>query len=276
MKSKSILIVEEYLLLAEALGSSLEHRFDVRGYASDGRRAKDLAGELRPDLIVMNIDVPMQNGIEVTKLVKAILPDTDVVLYGGNVAAHRVAESFRAGVSAYVSVWNELSNLIHAIDEVIQGRQFLSHEFNLTVQELLADFPAKNSARGLSDFESNVIHLLAEGYGLKEVAAILDTNMRMVAYHKYRAMEELGLKTNADLIRYAIESGSIPGPACPCPNCSGNTPANKKRMPLSSSYSQALDISIAESIDKLRGVLEDHQIVEALNVLVHPDLLSEV
>jgi len=206
-----LLLADDHTLVAEACKSLLEPEFDVVAIVNDGRALVRAAVELRPDVLVVDVAMPLLNGLDAGEQAKHALPQAKVVYLTMNASAEVAAEAFRRGAAGYLPKSAAASELITAVREVLRGKSYLSPlitkdtvDFLLKKRKLPAELPH------ITKRQREVLQLLAEGLSMKEVADILKLKPGTVAFHKYRIMTTLGLKTNADLLRYALKEHMIP------------------------------------------------------------------
>ena len=210
MKRPRILLADDHKLMAEALQHVLQTEFDVVGTVSDGRALIKAAGELKPELVVVDIGMPLLNGLDAADQLKALYPDIKVVFLTQNREPRYAVEAFRRKASGYLLKDSAASELTTAIREVLQGRSYISPLIAKgMLTHALNPAPGDPGVRELSSREREVLQLLAEGKSMKEVAAVLDISPRTVEFHKYRVMELLGVRTTAELVQYAIKHGLI-------------------------------------------------------------------
>jgi DNA-binding NarL/FixJ family response regulator len=210
MKRPRILLADDHRLMAEALQHLLETDFDVVGTVSDGRALIKAAAELKPELVVVDIGMPLLNGLDAADQLKALHPDIKVVFLTQNREPRFAVEAFRRKASGYLLKDSAASELVTAIREALKGRTYVSPLIAKgMLNHALNQEPGDAGLRELSAREREVLQLLAEGKSMKEVAAVLDISPRTVEFHKYRVMELLGVKTNAELVQYAIRHGLI-------------------------------------------------------------------
>jgi DNA-binding NarL/FixJ family response regulator len=207
MKKVRILLADDHVLVADALKSLLEPTYEVVGAVADGRTLLAAAKRLKPDLIMVDVGMPQLNGLDATRQVKRLLPTVKVIVVTMNEDSTLVAEAFRAGASGYMLKHSASQELLQAIQEVVKGASYLSPRITQGAVSALLRGDNKDSekARELTPRQREVIQLLAEGRSMKEIADILTISLRTVAAHKYRVMEMLDIRTNADLYRYAVK-----------------------------------------------------------------------
>ena len=200
-----LLIADDHVLLAEACKSLLEPEFEVVGIVANGRALLDAASELNPHIVILDISMPQLNGLDAGQQLKQTMPTVKLVYLTMSVEAEVAAEAFRRGASGYVLKTSGAEELITAIRHVLKGESYLSPSITQgTVRQLLKDTQSYQEKR-VTVRQSEVLQLLAEGKSMKEIAGVLNLKPGTVAFHKYRIMENLGLKTNAELLRYAMK-----------------------------------------------------------------------
>jgi DNA-binding NarL/FixJ family response regulator len=210
MKRPRILLADDHKLMAEALQHLLEADFDVVATVSDGRALIKAAAELKPELVVVDISMPLLNGLDAADQLKALQPGIKVIFLTQNREPRYAVEAFRRQASGFLLKDSAASELTTAIREALQGRTYVSPLIAKgMLDHALHPEPGDPGLRELSTREREVLQLLAEGKSMKEVAAVLDISPRTVEFHKYRVMQLLGVKTNAELVQYAIKHGLI-------------------------------------------------------------------
>ncbi|MFY9843859.1 MAG: response regulator transcription factor [Terriglobales bacterium] len=203
-----ILIADDHNLIAELCKGLLETEFDVVGTVSDGRALVHSAIILKPDVIVLDIAMPILNGLDAGRQVKEILPNVKLVYLTMNSDMEVTAEAFRRGASGYLLKTCAAAEMVTAVRTVLRGKTYISSVLSQDTVNFLRRQEkdlVKEDDR-LTERQREVLQLLAEGKVMKEVGSILNMTTRTVAYHKYRMMEVLGAKSNAELVKYAIRS----------------------------------------------------------------------
>jgi len=209
MASRSrVLIADDHTLIAELCKNLLETEFDVVGTVSDGRALVRAAGELEPDVIVVDVAMPVLNGLDAGKQVKEMLPAVKVIYLTMNPDVEVAAEAFRRGAHGYLLKTCAASELVLAVRDVLRGKSFMSAALPRDTVNFLRKQDRKMVYEDdrLTQRQREVLQLLAEGKVMKEVSNILHMSTRTVAYHKYRMMEVLGAKTTAELVKYAVRN----------------------------------------------------------------------
>ena len=201
-----LLIADDHQLVAEACKNLLQPEFDVVGIVNDGRSLLKAARELKPDLFLIDIAMPLLNGLDAGEQVKHEFPDAKIVYLTMNMDPAVAAEAFRRGASAYLSKNSAASELLTAMHEVLNGKSYLSPLITRdTVDFLLQSGKTLGDQPRITKRQREVLQLLAEGSSVKEVAYTLKIRPGTVSFHKYRIMAVLGLKTNSELLQYAIK-----------------------------------------------------------------------
>jgi DNA-binding NarL/FixJ family response regulator len=206
-----ILIADDHNLVAELCRRLLEREFDVVGAVSDGRALVRAAATLKPDVIVLDIAMPILNGLDAGRQVKEILPAVKLVYLTMNPDADVAAEAFSRGASGYLLKTCAAAEMVLAVRMVLRGKTYLSKTLSRDKIDCLRwqHKELVNEDERLTDRQREVLQLLVEGKVMKEVGDILHMTTRTVAYHKYRMMETLGAKSNAELVKYAIRNHMV-------------------------------------------------------------------
>lgn len=203
-----IVIADDHRLLAEACKSLLEPEFQVVGIVTDGRSLLKAAAAMKPDVIILDIGMPHLNGLDAGDQINHTMPKTALIYLTMNTEPRLAAEAFRRGASGYVLKQSASDELLIAVRKAVQGASYLSSMIaKETVTFLINQGRQRGEEEHITMRQSEILQLLAEGKSMKEVAAELDLKPGTVAFHKYRMMENLGVKTNAELLEYAIKRG---------------------------------------------------------------------
>jgi DNA-binding NarL/FixJ family response regulator len=205
-----ILIADDHTLVAEACAKLLEPEFEVLTTVRDGRALLEAAAQLKPDVIVADIAMPLMNGLDACEQIKKQVKSTKIIYLTMNEDKDLAAEAFRRGASGYLLKSSAFAELTQAVHAVIKNKSYVSPLITRDLVSLLILADRKTPGREkLTERQKQVVQLLAEGRAMKEVAAILNITTRTVAFHKYRIMALLGLKNNAELVQYAIRKRLI-------------------------------------------------------------------
>lgn len=204
MGAPRVLLADDHALLLGAYEKLLEGECDIVGQVSDGRALVAAAQALKPDLIVLDIAMPLLNGLEAGRQIKRRLRDVKLVFLTMNEDPELAAEAFRAGASAYLLKRSAASELTTAIREVMQGRSYVTP---LMTGGLVGSLlQARDTPEGdLTARQREVLQLLSEGHSMKDIAGLLNLTPRTVAFHKYEMMKRLNVNSTAELIQYAVK-----------------------------------------------------------------------
>ncbi len=206
MGQTRVLLVDDHKIVAEAFRRLLEPHFEVVGILTDGRALLESVPELKPDVVVLDIGMPLLNGLEAGKQLKQMHRDIRIIFLTEHEDADLATEAIRAGASGYLLKTSAASELTKAIQKALKGETYVTPSVERGIEELfIRDPEAKHVSKELTPRQREVLQLLAEGRPMKEVAYILKVSSRTVAFHKYRMMEQLGLKSSAELIQFAVK-----------------------------------------------------------------------
>lgn len=207
MKRPRLLLADDHPIVIAGLREVLEPQFEIVGTAEDGRALVNLAPVLKPDVILLDISMPLLNGLTAARQIKKRLPKVKLIFLTMHADADYVKEAFRAGASGYILKRSVASELVGAIEEVLKGRTYLTPVIAKAFHGPLPGSSTKGrmSFSDLTDREREVLQLLAEGHPSKEIAAILHVTIKTVEFHKAMIKRKLRVQTTAELIKYAIE-----------------------------------------------------------------------
>ena len=206
-----MLIADNHKLVTDACKQMLEPQFDVVGAVSDGRALVEAALRLKPDVLVLEIVLPQLNGIDAAEQVKRSLSSVKIVFLTAVSDVEAAAEAFRRGASAYVLKQSGADEFVTAVRNVMRGESYLSPLIARETMQYLLHPPKRGTVgQRLTMREVEVLQLLTEGRSMKEVGAVLDIASNTVAFHKYRMMDKLGIKTSAGLVQYAMNHNMAP------------------------------------------------------------------
>ncbi len=211
MNRARVLLADDHVLVAEALKGLLAEEFDLVGVVEDGQAMVEAAMTLRPDVIVADITMPRLNGIEAMTHLKKAVPGVRVVFLTMHREVAYARRALEAGALGFVLKHSAPSELILAVQAALQGRVFITPALAADVIESIkhAPGPAEDPAAALTPRQREILRLLAEGRTAKQIAATLGISHRTVEFHKYQLMESLALKSNAELIHFAIKHGLV-------------------------------------------------------------------
>jgi DNA-binding NarL/FixJ family response regulator len=204
-----ILLADDHTLVSEALVRLLEPRFEVVGKVADGQTLLKTAREGKPDVVIVDIAMPVLNGLDAARYLREEMPACKLIFLTMTHDADLAREALRIGASGYLLKTSAGWELLTAIDAALQGRRYVTP----SIRHALADPPGDGRGRALhaelTPRQREVLQLLARGGAMKQVAAALGLTTRTVAFHKYQIMSKFQLESSAELIQFAIRQGLI-------------------------------------------------------------------
>lgn len=207
MTRPRILMADDHLMLLEAFKALLEPDFEVVGTVTDGRTLVETFSQLNPDVVLLDVAMPLLNGLDAGRQLKAQRASVKLIYLTMNPDPDLAGEALRLGASGYVLKSSAAQELKQAIHEALRGRSYITPLITRdVVGSLIKQRPERQE---LTSRQREVLQLLAEGKSMKEVGAILDLTPRTVAFHKYRMMAQLRLKTSAELVKFAVREGVV-------------------------------------------------------------------
>jgi DNA-binding NarL/FixJ family response regulator len=210
MKCPRILLADDHTMLLDAFRRLLEPRCEIVGAAADGRTLLDLATSTRPDVIVLDISMPRLNGIDALRQLRRKMPAVRFVFLTVNEDPDIAAQAINLGASGYLLKSSAAGELFTAIERALAGKIYITTLLTKGVPlGVFLSQAAKPDVEKLTLRQREVLQLLAEGRAMKEIADLLNVTARTVAFHKYTIMEQLGAKTTAELVQYALEHGML-------------------------------------------------------------------
>jgi len=204
-----VLLADDHTLVAEAFKRLLEPEFEVVGTVADGRALLRAAPELKPDVVIVDLNMPLLNGLDASEQLKQILPKIKIVVLTMNEDPEIAAEILGKWASGYLFKKSAGSELLKAVRDVLQGGKYVTPVLRDALGELASRHSRHGTELALTPRQREVLQLLAEGHTMKEAAAILHVTTRTVAFHKYRIMQNFGLQNNSDLLRFAMKQGLL-------------------------------------------------------------------
>ena len=210
MKRARIILADDHNLLVDTFKVFLQPHFEVVGTFADGHRLVEEAPALEPDVVVLDVGMPIMNGLIAGQRLKQLLPRVKLIYLTMNQDPDVAAEAFRLGASGYLIKSSAASELVHAINEALLARSYVTPLMTKDmVGSFIQNFKRRKTPHQLTLRQREVLQLLAEGRSMKEVAYKLNVTPRTVAFHKYTMMDQLQLKSSAELVQYAMKSSIV-------------------------------------------------------------------
>jgi RNA polymerase sigma factor (sigma-70 family) len=214
---KSVLIIDDHPLFREGLKAIIARnpRFEVKGEAGNGREGLRLAKELKPDLVLMDISLPDQNGFELTRTIRSMMPETRVLVISMHSKIDYIVKAFQSGAAGYIVKESASDRLLQGLDLVARGEYFLDTSVSHQVVERLLGSSERETKitdaayDTLTPREQEVMRLLAEGLSTKEIAERFFISPKTVENHRTSIMNKLSLQGSLDLVRYAVRLGLV-------------------------------------------------------------------
>ena len=209
MSRARVLLADDHTLVAEAFRKLVEPHYEVVGIVADGRALIAAARSLKPDVIVVDLAMPLLNGLEATAQLRQLSPKSKIIIVTMEEDSNVAADAIRKGASGYLLKTAAASELLKAIQDVLKSKSYVTPQIAQGMMDSWVRDPRPGQGKHLTQRQREVVQLLAEGRTMKQVAAILSITPRTVAFHKYKIMEEFGLKSNAELFQFAVREHMI-------------------------------------------------------------------
>lgn len=206
-KLPRVILADDHTILVEAFRKLLEPACEVVATVADGHALLEVAPRLKPDVIVLDIAMPLLNGLDAGRQVKELVPGVKLIFLTMNEDPDLAVEAIRMGASGYLLKKSAASELFKAIQTALRGKSYVTPQIARGMETSFIRDPEGNKHyQTLTPRQRQVVQLLAEGKSMKEAADVLKVATRTIAFHKYRIMEDLKLKTTADLIQFAMKN----------------------------------------------------------------------
>lgn len=209
MSKARIIIADDHTLVLEAYRQLLAPEFEIVGTASDGQELLNIAPELAPEMILLDISMPTLNGLEVARQLKVTIPHAKLIFVTMMSEPFYISQAFQLGASAYVLKQSASTELLSALSAAMKNQRYVSPQLSLEVQDAIETpwvrpegFSSKLTPRQLE-----VLRLLAKGCSTKEIAATMQVSTKAVEFHKGNITRRLGIRTTAELTRFALSQG---------------------------------------------------------------------
>jgi len=207
MHRPTILLADDHNIILEAFRNLLEPEYEVVGTVADGLALLNVATKLKPDVVVVDIGMPLLNGLAAGQQLKQKLPKTKLIYVTMHEDPDLATEALRTGASGYVLKSCAVSELLKSIHEALRGSSYVTPRIKQGMMDSFIRSPYPRSvSKKLTPRQTEVLELLVEGRSMKEVGTALSLTPRTVAFHKYRIMEVLNVKTSAELVQYAVRN----------------------------------------------------------------------
>jgi DNA-binding NarL/FixJ family response regulator len=208
MPKTRVLLADDHVVVARGLAELLKDQFDLIGVVHDGRALLEAMERLRPDVVVTDISMPLLNGLDAIRQIRASYPGTKFVVLTMHEDASIAVSAFRAGARGYVLKVSPEEEFITAIEHVAKGQAYVSPLVAKDLIDVLIEAarPESEKRDRLTPRQREVLQLIAEGRTMKEVATILNISPRTAESHKYEIMQVLGVETTAALVQYAVRA----------------------------------------------------------------------
>ena len=211
MPKPRALLADDHGMMLAGLRKLVEETCEVVGTVGDGRARVEAAQRLEPDVIILDIVMPLLNGIDAARQIKRLCPDTKLIFLTMQTSPTYATEALEAGASGYLLKHSAPVELPLAIDAALRGQRYLTPSILTPVVDRAVNPEraptVKNPVAALTPRQREVLQLIGEGKGTKEIATLLDVSVKTVDFHKTRLMQQLDIHTTAELIRYAITQG---------------------------------------------------------------------
>jgi DNA-binding NarL/FixJ family response regulator len=217
-----VIVADDHRLVAEGVVKILEKKYDVAAISADGRSFIEAVEKIRPDLAIVDISLPLLNGLDACRHLNKSCPEVKIIILTMHAEQHYVNEAFRVGVGGYVLKTSVADELLFAVKEVLNGRTYISPVVAQGLVNQALESMAEPQSRPktappltLSLRQREVLQLVAEGKSNKEIASAINVTVKTIEFHKARISKELGVRTTAELTKQAITLGLIAQPEVP-------------------------------------------------------------
>lgn len=207
-----VLIGDDHALIRQGLRESLRAQYDVVGEAGDGKALVEAAQKLKPEVVVLDISMPILNGFESARKIKELLPSAKLIFISQHLNPAYLRQALKLGASGYVLKQGSTEELHQAISTVLRGKTYISPEFG---QDTIAGLWSRtgeitHQAEDLTDRQREILKLIIDGKANKEIADLLNLSIKTVEFHRARLMAKLGVRSVAEMTKVALQQGLIP------------------------------------------------------------------
>jgi DNA-binding NarL/FixJ family response regulator len=210
MSRVRILLADDHAMICAGFQKLLEPQYEVIGCVSDGRALLKTALELKPDVVLLDIAMPLLNGLDAGRELKQAMPEIKLIFVTMNPDSDIAIAAFSIGASGYLLKNSQATELLQAVHDAVRGISYVTPQIRQAMDEIFIRDPrAVNRPKHLTNRQREVLQMLAEGRAMKEIADILQITHRTVRFHKSRITDELAITTNSELVQYAMKHGII-------------------------------------------------------------------
>lgn len=213
MNRPRIVIADDHRLVGDAFAKLIAEAFEVVGVVGDGRQLIRAVQAFSPNAVILDIGMPLMNGLDATEELKRLSPETKIVVLTMSEDPQIATEALRRGASAFLIKAGAGAELIKALHEVMRGQTYITPRIAQKMRDEWERNPLVEGEKKLTSRQREVLQLLAEGQSMKEVGATLQIATRTVAFHKYKIMGDFRLRSNAELVRFALKKRVLPSEA---------------------------------------------------------------
>jgi DNA-binding NarL/FixJ family response regulator len=205
-----ILLADDHSMICVGLAKLLEPHYEIVGSVEDGIALLRAADLLKPDIVLLDVGMPLLNGLDAARELRKRMPCVKLIFITMDSDSFIATEAFRVGASAYLLKTARASEVLQAVHDAVRGVSYVTPQISRAIEErFIRDPGAMNRPKQLTGRQREVLQMLAEGRSMKEIAYVLEIAHRTVRFHKYRMMEQLGITTNSELVKYAMTHGVI-------------------------------------------------------------------
>ena len=209
MSRVQVLLADDHPLMLDGLGAFLRSHVDIVGKVTDGRALVEAALRLKPELVILDVTMPLLNGIDAAKQIFLKLPQTKILFVTMHLSSAYIEAALTAGATGYVVKSTAREELLEAIQQVMNGRIYITSRFKGSIQNPFASQSAATGALQLTMREREILQLIAEGKMAKEIAFVLSISAKTVSFHRENIKRKVGLGTAAELTRHAVDLGLV-------------------------------------------------------------------
>jgi DNA-binding NarL/FixJ family response regulator len=213
MRRTRILLADDHTMICAGFQKLLEPEYEVVGCVGDGHALLKAAAKLKPDVVLVDVGMPLLNGLDAGRKLKQLMPGVKLIFLTMNPDPDIASEALRIGASGYLLKNSREDELLKAVRIAVRGMSYVTPQIGRVMEQLfIRDPKALHRPKQLTDRQREVLQMLAEGRSMKEIAYVLQISLRTVRFHKYQIMEDLGITTNSELVQYAIKHSIISPP----------------------------------------------------------------